>query len=263
MSSGSTARDRYDKRYSGVYRAELSGYEKSRYAALSHFIPSRLAQYRVRDILDYGAGRGLYLPLWHQLFPEATLSACDVSEVALSMLKSDHASLDCGTISMVNDLLPRGFEESFDLILSVEVMEHVEALGSYLEDVFHALRPGGAFIWTTPCANPWSIEYLYARLFGKVERSVTGEKRWAWEEHTHLRRLTSVEAATACRGVGFNTPSFAFRAHFFSFVVSNTVLRRLPERWTTGLMNMDYTVFRCLPNGASMIGMARKPTDRD
>jgi SAM-dependent methyltransferase len=250
----------YDTRYAGEYRRRLSGYEVSRYAALGHFIPRALQGCEVRDVLDYGAGRGMFVPLWRQLFPAASLAACDISNVALEKLAADHPDAQCRTIPMVGNRLPAGFSASFDLVVSVEVLEHAASLQEFLTDIFDALRPGGFFIWTTPCANAGSIEHLYATLFGKVERSTTGERRWSWEDPTHLRRLTTREAEEACRQVGFESIDFALRSHLFSFLVTYSPLRRLPAAWGTALMNLDYRLFRRLPNGASMIGIARKPS---
>jgi SAM-dependent methyltransferase len=249
----------YDTRYAGDYRRRLSGYEVSRYEALGHFIPRALKGHEVRDVLDYGAGRGMFVPLWRQLFPAASLAACDISNVALDKLAKDHEGMRCRTIPMVGNRLPAGFSGSFDLVVSVEVLEHAASLQEFLTDIFDALRPGGFFIWTTPCANAGSIEHLYAKLFGKEETSTTGERRWSWEDPTHLRRLTTWETAAACERVGFEAVDFALRSHLFSFLVTYTLLQRLPAAWGTALMNLDYRLFRRLPNGASMIGIARKP----
>ena len=57
--------------------------------------------------------------------------------------------------------------------------------------------------------------------------------------------------------VGFHNVQFRFRAHFFSFVCTYFPTRRfrhLRER----LMTLDYGLFRCIPNGASMIGSAMR-----
>ena len=51
-------------------------------------------------------------------------------------------------------------DNKFNIITSIEVMEHVEDLTAYVKDIYRLLKPGGIFIWTTPCANKYSIEYL-------------------------------------------------------------------------------------------------------
>ncbi len=48
---------------------------------------------------------------------------------------------------MVNTRLPR---ESYDIVVAIEVLEHVEADSRFVMNVFSLLRPGGSFLMTTP-----------------------------------------------------------------------------------------------------------------
>jgi 2-polyprenyl-3-methyl-5-hydroxy-6-metoxy-1,4-benzoquinol methylase len=247
----------YDSRYRGDYRARLSGYEISRHRALGHFLRSHLDADGVKRILDYGAGRGLFIPLWRELFPGATIAASDISAVALESLRAERGP-EHPTIHMNDGHLPADHAGEFDLVVSVEVLEHVANLDTTLRDIHACLRPGGLFVWTTPCANVGSIEHIFAAATGRIRRSETGERRWSWEDPTHLRRLTTKEAAAAWCAVGFEAPVFRLRAHLFSFLVTYSPLRRLPGGFASRLMDLDYLLFRRFPNGASMIGMARK-----
>ena len=55
------------------------------------------------------------------------------------------------------DALETGFDdESIDLLVSVEVFEHIENLGSLLRELFRVLRPDGRMLITTP--NVHSVE---------------------------------------------------------------------------------------------------------
>jgi len=148
---------------------------------------------------------------------------------------------------------------SFDLCVSIEVMEHVLDLPAYLADVCRLLRPGGMFVWTTPCANRFPIEHAYARLTDNIARTGEGAVRWKFEDPAHLRRLTSVQAEAALRRAGFVRAGFRFRAHLFSFVCDR-LMRRLPagRQLFERAMRLDYALFRRLPNGASMLGWAIK-----
>ncbi|MDX1971023.1 MAG: hypothetical protein SFY68_00690, partial [Candidatus Sumerlaeia bacterium] len=139
------------------------------------------------------------------------------------------------------------------------VVVSVEVLDLYLRDIFQCLKPGGSFIWTTPCGNSGSIEHLYSLLTNNIGQSETGERRWKWEEPTHLRRMKTSELAIRLQAVGFEPPSYRLRSHLFSFLFTHTPLGRLPERYGVAMMKLDYKLFRALPNGASMIGCARKP----
>lgn len=74
-------------------------------------------------------------------------------------------------------------DESFDYVISFQVIEHIKRDKEFVREVFRVLRPGGKFIVTTPNApmsltrNPWHVrEYtalqlkeLLAESFADVE----------------------------------------------------------------------------------------------
>jgi SAM-dependent methyltransferase len=273
----------YDKRYAGDYRESLTGYEYARFRALRHFIPHVAKASNARRVLDYGCGSGLHIPLWESVFPEAELHFADLSGKAIEKLRARHprhtartsliendrlasstltSATPIGPIGPIRSITPTHAEStvpanSFDAIVSIEVMEHVEHLDRYLAEIHRLLAPGGIFIWTTPCANALSIEHLYNILTRQIDPTPNGSRRWRWEDPTHLRRLTSAEASTACTAAGFEPPRFRLRAHFFSFVCTKLMMKHWP-RAAGEVMRLDYECFRCLPNGASMIGAARR-----
>lgn len=246
----------YNQRYSGNYRKHLSGYEIARWEAIEHFVIHVLKINAAKRVLDYGAGRGLYLGLWEKIFPEAELYFCDISSVAVEKFKEKyprHVERYC----ILCENQAAYSDDLFDVIVSVEVMEHVETLNAYLQDINRLLKPGGLFVWTTPCANAFSIEHIFSVITGKIERTQEGYRRWKWEDPTHLRRLKSKEIDGLLKKNGFLDIGFRFRSHFFSFVCTHPPICHL-NRLANRLMMLDYLLFRCLPNGASMIGAAKK-----
>jgi SAM-dependent methyltransferase len=257
----SELKQEYDRRYMESYRDSLEGYEVARWEALDHFFtrgPGRIDRGAAK-VLDYGAGSGLFVPLWRTLFPKAELSLCDISTVARDRFmrsgkgKGFYGIIDEGKAPFANN--------AFDLVISIEVMEHAEKLAPFISEIFRVLKPGGSFVWTTPCANLLSIEQIYAFITRQKGKSATGEVRWKWEDSGHLRRLKSREAAAALQEVGFRRPTFRYRAHLFSFWATRG-LKHLSERTRERTMALDYRLFRILPNGASMIGRAQKPESK-
>jgi SAM-dependent methyltransferase len=248
----------YDELYSGDYRNQLAGFEFARWDAIAHFVRRVLKLPSNGRILDYGAGIGLYTKLWERLFPQGELHFCDLSAVAKGKFAANYPShapryflLDQGTASC-----PDNF---FDVVVSVEVMEHVENLSEYLRDILRILKPHGHFIWTTPCANLFSIEHVYGVLTRQIEPTTEGYRRWKWEDPTHVRRLKTREIEERLIQCGFSDVQFRMRSHLFSFVFSTWPLTVL-DKLGRNLMKLDYKLFRKLPNGASMIGSARKLT---
>jgi len=248
--------DVYNQRYLGNYRETLSGYEIARWEALEHFATRILKLGSATKVLDYGAGSGLHVVLWERIFPNAELNFCDISSVAMKKFKTKYER-HADHYFPVSDDRANCNDAEYDVIVSVEVMEHVETLQLYLRDINRLLKPGGTFVWTTPCANRFSIEHLYSTITRAIEPTQEGYMRWKWEDPAHLRRLRSGEIKSLLLQNGFLDVCFRFRAHVFSFVCS-----RLPGKKNTHLRNrlmtLDYKLFRWLPNGASMIGAAKK-----
>jgi SAM-dependent methyltransferase len=242
----------YDERYaSGTYREEVTGFEVARWHALAHVVRT-MVPVGAKQVLDYGSGSGLHVPLWEAAFPGARLFFADISPVALEKLAKRYPAYaaQCQEIAHDRVAFPAN---SFAVVVSVEVMEHVEDLDAYLREVYRLLTPGGCFVWTTPCGNSGSIEHLAASLTGRI--TTTG--CWTWDDPSHVRRLRSSEAEAALHAVGFRRVAFRFRSHLFSFVCTHVCrgpLRHVGEK----MMGLDYTLFRRLPNGASMIGVATK-----
>jgi len=252
----SKIKDLYDNYYGKGYRDELIAYEFARWVAIDHFIHYILKLRNVSKILDYGSGSGLHVPLWKKLFPNANLHFCDISEIAIERLRDKYHEFKQTSGIVENDKAPFN-DEVFNVIISIEVLEHVENLDAYLHDIYRLLKHKGVFIWTTPCANKFSIEHVYSLFSNRIEKTKDGYKRWKWEDPTHFRRLKSNEIKKKLLGLGFKKIGFKFRAHLFSFICVNffqSFLRKIGER----IMLLDYILFRNFANGASMIGCAYK-----
>lgn len=248
--------DVYNRRYSNGYRETLYGYECARWSALAHFITKILKMNRAKNVLDYGCGSGLYADLWATLFPSANLYFCDISPVSLKILVTKYPEFksNCALVENNRALFD---DAHFDVILSIEVMEHVEHLNNYLNDIYRLIRPGGIFVWTTPCANRFSVEHMLNTLTKNIENTADGYRRWKWEDPAHLRRMKSNEMRAKLQEIGFEKCEFRFRAHFFSYVCTRLCKGPLTH-FGEKLMLLDYLLFRRLPNGASMIGSASR-----
>lgn len=246
----------YDKRYLNGYREKLVGYEIARWMALDHFIRKVLKVTNANRVLDYGCGRGLHVDLWKNVFPDAEMYFCDISSVALEQLVEKYPEFkdNCDEVKEDKAAMRDSF---FDVVVSVEVMEHVENLGDYLSDIYRLLKPGGVFIWTVPCANKLSIEHIYYTFTRNTQKTHEGYSLWKKEDPMHLRRMTSIEMEDVLSTAGFCEVGFRFRSHFFSFICTNTLMGRL-GRLSEKLMSLDYSLFRRIPNGASLLGFAIK-----
>ena len=252
-----TEKQLYDNRYAKGYRSELSGFEVARLQAIEHLAKNILKLDPKGKVLDYGCGSGLHVDLWEKIFDNAQLYFADISSVALEQLVDKNPSHRDRT-GLILDNKVEFADKSFDVVTSIEVLEHVDDLKAYLSEILRVLKPGGHFIWTTPCGNSFSIEHIYSLLTGQIEPTAEGYRRWKWEEPTHVRRIKTSELQQVMLELGYSDIKFKFRSHFFSFVCTRLCrgpLRKMGEK----LMNLDYILFRNLPNGASMVASAQRP----
>lgn len=246
----------YNARYADNYRACLSGNEIARSKALEHFIKKRINTSTTKNILDYGCGSGLYVPLWKKLFYNSALFFCDISTTAIKKLNDKYSEFTANSKAICDSRAPFD-DDSFDVILSVEVIEHVKDIEIFIRDIYRLLKPGGSFVFTTPCGNYLSIEHLYSAVTRQIEKTEEGYLKWKWEDPSHIRRLKSKEIMELLLREGFKKTTIRFRSHFFSFVCTVLLKRRL-GRIGEKLMCLDYSLLRALPNGASMVGLAVK-----
>ena len=148
-------------------------------------------------------------------------------------------------------------DESFDYVISFQVIEHIENDAEFVREVSRVLRKGGKFIVSTPNApmsltrNPWHVrEYrieelkaLLKRSFSKVEcKGVAGNER-VMEYYEQNRR--GVERITR-----FDIFDFQHRLPRWMLQIPYDILNRLNRRrllndnqnLTTSISRDDYSV---------------------
>ena len=110
------------------------GYHNRRLRALIHRMIDETALPRGACVLDYGCADS---PYRSELPPDVTYVGADISGNAAAELEVDRE----GRVPM-NDW-------TVDLVLSTQVLEHVERPALYLSECFRVLRPGGRLILST------------------------------------------------------------------------------------------------------------------
>src|ERR1700752_1257521 len=120
------------------------------YAYVVNWVCRRLPPNRSLRILDYGCGRGLTV----EMFRRRNLDCygCD------AFVKVDRAPRDCllhpewfGPVirDMPDGRIPFD-SESFDIVVSNQVIEHVENLELTLSELHRVLKPGGVLLSVFP-----------------------------------------------------------------------------------------------------------------
>jgi SAM-dependent methyltransferase len=95
-------------------------------------------------ILDYGAGLAPYRPL----FPQGKYCRADIAPPREETLGRDAAYPEPDYIISRDGRIPRE-ANTFDFILSTQVLEHVADPYTYLSEAYRLLKPGGKLLLTT------------------------------------------------------------------------------------------------------------------
>lgn len=143
----------------------------------------------IRDsVLEVGCGEGRGIPV---ILPHATqYTAVDKIEQALEVLRRKYPT---GKFISMNIPPFAGLSDnSFDTVLSFQVIEHIDDDLGYLKEIHRVMKPGATALITTPnrrrslTRNPWHVrEYLAdelsalaARVFPEVVmRGISGNAK--------------------------------------------------------------------------------------
>jgi ubiquinone/menaquinone biosynthesis C-methylase UbiE len=133
-------------------------------------------------VLDLGCGAG---DLTAELQTHAaSLVGVDVAEAALRRARVRHPGLSF-LLAEIGGRLPLE-DNSFDVVWSSEVIEHVPDTARWMSEVRRVLRPGGRLLLTTPS-------------HGRLRLAVAGVERYSAPlgDHLHLYTAGSLRALLA------------------------------------------------------------------
>jgi 2-polyprenyl-3-methyl-5-hydroxy-6-metoxy-1,4-benzoquinol methylase len=101
------------------------------------------------DLLHFGAGAGKLTQLIHELGRFGSITSADIMQQPVSLDKSVRwISEDLNNPLNIAD-------ETFDVIVSPEVIEHLENPRAVVREWLRLLRPGGTLIFSTPNNESW------------------------------------------------------------------------------------------------------------
>jgi ubiquinone/menaquinone biosynthesis C-methylase UbiE len=179
-----TIKEFYDKRYAGGYREGQKGLELYRIKHILKEVPEG-----IKTILDYGCGQGIWIDALSDRFPGSGICGIDISDRAVELAKARHPR---GNFSSFDGEVAPFEDNSFDLVYSYHVLEHVLDIDKTFADFSRLLKKGGYLFIVLPCGNEGSFEEKITRLVhGGKETSAGGEKRFFYEDSGHLRRMES------------------------------------------------------------------------
>lgn len=167
---------------------------------LQEALSRHLAKKRQLEILDMGCGPGGNFSILSEF---GSVIGLDVSEEALKFArKYNFAKLVLGD----GNKLPFG-NNSYDLVTSLDVLEHLVDDRKAMGEIFRVLKPGGFFLVSVP-AHPW-----------------------LWSDHDeamgHKRRYSQKEILSKLREAGFDVME---KSHFVTMAVPVNLFRLMREK---------------------------------
>ena len=149
-------------------------------------------------ILDVGCGGGYVAGELSKLGFDQ-IWAFDASESGISVCRQ--SSPEIATHFAVHDVydrhLPEAFPDTYDLVLSFEVIEHCISPATFMENIRSWLRPGGYLVLSTPYHGYWKNFAL--SLFDKWDKHHTVD----WEGG-HIKFFSKDTLFRLCGTIGLN-----------------------------------------------------------
>jgi 2-polyprenyl-3-methyl-5-hydroxy-6-metoxy-1,4-benzoquinol methylase len=167
------------EQYHDYYQRELPPAPTARYHEWLALAERRVGRGR---LLEVGAGAGGLIRVAYER--GWAVSATEVSESGLRQLRETGAEVFAGDV-----VDARYAEGLFDLVVSLEVVEHLPAPAPHLRELWRVTRPGGLLLLSTPNFNGIS-----RRRFGMAWRVIDPE---------HLGYFTPRTLGAALRGAGY------------------------------------------------------------
>ena len=102
-------------------------------------------------VLDAGTGFGQYSDRISRMYPQVSIAALEIDRAHLYGAKDYFRQVHPKTAILLGDvqILPLA-AQSFDVIVSVDVMEHIQEDQQTFHEFSRILKPGGVFLMHTP-----------------------------------------------------------------------------------------------------------------
>lgn len=131
------------------------------------------------NVLDIGCGDGFWLDILRNM-GFSHLKGIDLSDIHLK--RAENKNHDVEKMSVLE--LPDSWKEKFDVILMVDLLEHLSDVKSALEKVGELLKPGGKLIFNTVVCD--SVVRRIKRIVFKEDRLYQSKQY----DQTHVQPFT-------------------------------------------------------------------------
>lgn len=164
-------------------------------------------------------------------------------------------------------------DESFDYVISFQVIEHIKKDSEFVAEVARVLRAGGRFIVTTPNApmsltrNPWHIrEYRAEELKALLEQHFSKVECYGVEGNEKIMEYYQANRRGVERITRFDIFDFQHRLPAWCLRLPYDILNRINRRrllkqnnaLTTSITMDDYSIAEATPESFDLFFIAHK-----
>lgn len=176
------------------------------HAPIVHELARAVAESPGPNVLNVGSG-----PFFELSEIDArgrTFTVCDIDPRAVELAQKVHgAAIARGDVIQADSPLPYD-DGAFDLVVAMDVIEHVPDPGPWLRDVVRVLRPGGSLMLTTPNYASWSLRAIEATALEAIAR-VQGFSR----KHIHPSKMDAARLDRLMRDAQVKHPEIREISH--------------------------------------------------
>jgi 2-polyprenyl-3-methyl-5-hydroxy-6-metoxy-1,4-benzoquinol methylase len=193
-------------------------------------------------MLDIGCGGGILTESLHYYYPKMKLYGCDVSKTAITYAKKFGSGRV--TYGVIKDKKLPYRNNSMDVCVCLDVMEHIPDVEFFLKEVKRILKKNGQFFLLVPCeGQPFTFTWFFKKI--KLGQNMT-YKNWGHihPEFTHK----SVEKLLKKHGFSIKRKTYSehflyqtanFLMYFFPKEVMNFILKDKADKYTDRAMILD------------------------
>lgn len=217
------------------------------------------------DVLEIGTGMGYGIDV---IAPSAT------SYTTIDKSCAYDASLPENTRFQQMEVPPIGFaDESFDYVISFQVIEHIKRDKDFVKEVSRVLRKGGKFIVSTPNAhmsltrNPWHIrEYTEQQLRNLLASDFSSIEAYGVNGNEKIMQYYEQNRRSVERIMRFDILDLQHRLPRWILQIPYDVMNRLNRRrllesnneLTRSIKMEDYSIGEISPQSFDLYYIATK-----